>query len=60
MGIHVRVVEIDGRRCRIDEPVPGWVSFRTTAGQTILEEAEVKRGPEGEVIIPPRKATLIE
>merc|ERR1719285_1186495 len=49
-GLKVRVVEIFGRRARIDDPVEGWTSLASAEGIVILEKlhgyVEQKREPK--------------
>jgi len=49
-GLKVRVVEIFGRRARIDDPVEGWTSLASAEGIVILEKLhgyiEQKREPK--------------
>jgi len=40
MGSRVNVVEISGRRVRIDQPIDGWCSIESSNGDLILSPAE--------------------
>jgi len=50
-GTRVRVVEVDGRRARIDKPNEGWVSIKSSSGDTILLKCndEIEEEEEEEV-----------
>lgn len=37
MGSRVHVVQIEGRRVRIDQPIAGWCSISSSTGDTILQ-----------------------
>lgn len=51
MGSRVNVVEVDGRRVRIDEPIGGWCSIESSNGDLILsptgQETEQITGSPG-------------
>jgi len=40
MGSRVNVVEVDGRRVRIDEPIGGWCSIESSNGDLILSPTD--------------------
>lgn len=43
MGSRVNVVEVDGRRVRIDEPIGGWCSIESSNGDLILSPTNDER-----------------
>jgi len=43
MGSRVNVVEVDGRRVRIDEPIGGWCSIESSNGDLILSPTNEER-----------------
>jgi len=46
MGSRVNVVEVSGRRVRIDEPIGGWCSIESSNGDLILSPTDDNKGDE--------------
>jgi len=53
MGSRVNVVEVVGRRVRIDEPIDGWCSIESSTGDQILSPTQQDALPELEGVSSP-------
>jgi len=53
MGSRVNVVEVVGRRVRIDEPIDGWCSIESSTGDQILSPTQKDTLPEVEGVSSP-------
>merc|ERR1719330_2340897 len=46
MGSRVNVIEVNGRRVRIDQPIDGWCSIESSNGDLILSPTQTDQ-PDG-------------